>query len=61
MEIDKYMIHKAEEQSKGEQQKTKTINECFASENSWKLSENFERNCKQNARIEEEEDIQFSM
>jgi hypothetical protein len=43
IEIDKYMIEKAEEAR--DQNKVKNMADCMATENSWRLSENFERNC----------------
>jgi hypothetical protein len=45
IEIDKYMIQKAEQAR--DQHKVKNMLDCVASENSWRLSENFERNCKE--------------
>jgi hypothetical protein len=38
------MIEQAEQN-----RKVKNLQECLASENSWKLSENFEKNCKERA------------
>jgi hypothetical protein len=40
------MIEKAEE-AREDQRKVKNFAECVATENSWRLSENFERNCKE--------------
>lgn len=40
------MIEKAEE-ARDEIRKVKNMADCLATENSWRLSENFERNCKE--------------
>lgn len=55
MNIDPYMIQKAEEEHR-----VKNMLECVVSENSWKLSENFERNCIERQQAFLEEDIKFS-
>lgn len=60
MEIDQYMIEKAEE-ARDEQAKVKSILDCLATENSWRLSENFERTCKERHRFEGEVDLDFSL
>jgi hypothetical protein len=44
LEIDQYMIQNAE--SARDKGKIKNVAEFLADENSWYLSENFERNCK---------------
>jgi hypothetical protein len=48
IEIDSYMIGKAEEDR--ERQKVKSVIDCIAYENSWKVSQNFEKNCIERMR-----------
>jgi hypothetical protein len=43
IEIDKYMIEKADEEG---DEKVKNMADCMATEFSWCLSDNFERDCK---------------
>ena len=57
MEIDKYMIEKAEE-ARGEK-KVLNMVDFIANESSWKLSENFLRNCKEMGKELIEEDMLF--
>jgi hypothetical protein len=45
IEIDKYMIEKAEEER--DQKNVLNMADFLAIENSWKLSENFMRNCRE--------------
>ena len=45
IEIDKYMIQKAEQAR--DESKVKNMADCLVTENSWRLSENFERTCKE--------------
>ena len=52
------MIEKAEEAR--DQHKVKNMVDCVASENSWRLSENFERNCKERYPQLLDEDIEIS-
>jgi len=40
------MIQKAEE-ARDQSKKVKNMADCMITENSWRLSENFERNCKE--------------
>ncbi len=54
------MIEKAEE-ARDEQAKVKSIMDCLATENSWKLSENFDRICKERHRFDGEIDLDFSL
>jgi hypothetical protein len=35
--------------------------DCMANENSWHLSENFERNCKERCQMNIEEEFEFSL
>ena len=35
--------------------------DCLATENSWCLSQNFERDCKERARFQIDDDINFSL
>jgi len=35
--------------------------DCVANENSWHLSENFERNCKERCQMNIEEEFEFSL
>ena len=58
IEIDKYMILKAEEAR--DQSKVKNILDCLVTENSWRLSENFERNCIERSQINIEGNLTFS-
>jgi hypothetical protein len=53
------MIQKAEE-ARG-QHKVKNMADCLATENSWRLSENFERNCIERNQISLEGHINFSL
>ena len=52
------MILKAEEAR--DQNKVKNILDCLATENSWRLSENFERSCIERNQINIEDQIDFS-
>lgn len=54
------MILKAEE-ARDEQAKVKSIMDCLATENSWKLSENFDRICKERHRFDNDLDLDFSL
>jgi hypothetical protein len=57
--IDNGMIQKAEEKR---EHKVKNMAECLASENSWRISENFEKNCKERCDVSAiENDFKFSM
>jgi hypothetical protein len=49
------MIMKAEEARDAENGKVKALADCIATENSWRLSENFERNCKERSQMHIEE------
>lgn len=44
IDIDKYMIDRAEQER--DENKVKNMVDCMATENSWRLSDNFETNCK---------------
>ena len=59
LEIDEYMISRAEEARN--QVDIKDMNEYLAGENSWRLSENFEKNCKERRHFDLEDDLSFSM
>jgi hypothetical protein len=59
IEIDRYMIERAE--SARDPSKVKSMIDCVASENSWRLSENFERNCKERGEFNIDEDVHISM
>lgn len=48
------MINKAEE-ARDQSKKVKNMADCLATENSWRLSENFERNCKERTLMNLEE------
>ena len=53
------MISKAEE---ARENKVKNMVECLiANENSWKLSDNFEKNCKERFKKNMEKNLEFSM
>eukprot|EP00347_Sterkiella_histriomuscorum_P000386 403376061 len=58
MEIDKYMIARAENER---EHKVKSMIDCLATENSWCLSQNFERDCKERCQLQIEDDINFSI
>jgi hypothetical protein len=53
------MIKKAEEARN--HLNVKDMTEYLAGENSWRLSENFEKNCKERRQFNLEEDLSFSM
>jgi hypothetical protein len=59
IEIDQYMIEKAEK-ARG-LNNVKNMADCIASESSWRLSENFERNCKVKYPELLDEDIDLSI
>ena len=53
------MISKAEE---ARENKVKNMVECFiANENSWRLSDNFEKNCKERFKKNVQTNFEFSM
>jgi hypothetical protein len=53
------MIEKAE--SARDQNKVKNMVDCMANESSWRLSENFERNCKERGDFNLDEDVHISL
>lgn len=54
------MIEKAEK-ARGQHNNVKNMADCVASESSWRLSENFERNCKEKFPDILDEDIDLSI
>lgn len=58
IEIDKYMIQRAENER---EHKVKSMIDCLATENSWCLSQNFERDCKERCQLQIDDDINFSI
>ena len=50
------MIQRAENEKK-----VKNMIDCLATENSWCLSENFERDCKERCQLQIEDDVYFSV
>ncbi|CDW79565.1 UNKNOWN [Stylonychia lemnae] len=58
IQIDKYMIQRAEQERDN---KVKNMMDCLATENSWCLSENFERDCKERGQMKIDDDINFDL
>lgn len=60
IDIDKYMIQKAEAE-RDEIRKVKNMADCLATENSWKLSENFAKNVIEKKHMILEEHLDFTI